>query len=426
MRLRCIGCMAASTRAHATPVEEATLLNYGNCVARAMPGILRELPWAAGGRYRVGEVLCETFWISPFRNGTHQDACPRYMARKQLERLAGKGYALYSAFEPEFMVFNRGTLTPVIDGMDIFSSLRLAQVEEYACSLDDYLTKSGVHSSGFLVEHGSGQMEFSLDPSFGVESADQMFWFKQTVKELTLKPSLLPASSEDDDPRREGDSPSPRNWQATFMAQPFPEASNNGLHFNHSLWSIDGKQNLFADPSDPDGLSVVARHWVAGLVKHARALSAICCPTVNCYRRLFTPWAPEKANWGIDDRFSSFRVKSQDVTATYVENRLPSGAANPYLVLAATVAAGLDGIANRLECPPERLEFTDAVDLPRTLTEALKALQEDSVIVKALSEEFINWFVKVKVDLEVAPTDCLELDSVARIAKEREFYFELL
>lgn len=385
-------------------MDEICAMNFGNCAVKPMPGTLRELPWAAGGKHRVGEVLCETFWMKPYRDGAHQDACPRYMARQQLERLREMKFALFSSFEAEFMVFKRGTLTPIYEGMDVNSNLRMSELEEYVYGLDEKLGQIGVHTVTFQTEHGSGQFEFALEPTFGIEAVDRMFCFKEAVKELSLL----------------------RGWQATFMAQPFPEASNNGLHFNHSLWSIDGKQNLFADPSDPDGLSVVARHWVAGLVKHARALSAICCPTVNCYRRLFTPWAPEKANWGIDDRFSSFRVKSQDVTATYVENRLPSGAANPYLVLAATVAAGLDGIANRLECPPERLEFTDAVDLPRTLTEALKALQEDSVIVKALSEEFINWFVKVKVDLEVAPTDCLELDSVARIAKEREFYFELL
>lgn len=398
------GFLAAGTRCDIAPLDEVCSMNFGNCAVRPMPGTLRPLPWAANGKHRVGEVLCETFWMKPYGDGIPQEPCPRYMARRQLERLRGAGFQLYSTFEAEFMVFKRGTLIPIFEGMDVNSNIRMSELEEFVYGLDEMLAKVGVHTVTFQTEHGAGQFEFALEPSFGVEAVDRMFTFRNTVKELSLK----------------------QGYQATFMTQPFPEASNNGLHYNHSLWSVDSKRNLFSDQADPDGLSAVAKHWVAGIVKHLRAITALCCPTVNCYRRLFTPWAPDKTSWGIDDRFATVRVKAENSRATYVESRLPSGPANPYLVLAATVAAGLDGVVNGLECPPVRPNDPSATDLPRSLSEALKALTEDGVMVDALGRQFVEWFVKVKQELEVVPTDSLDGDSAERLEKERYFYLDML
>ena len=109
-------------------------------------------------------------------------------------------------------------------------------------------------------------------------------------------------------------------------------------HFNHSLWTTDG-QNAFSDPRGDQRLSDTARQWISGLVKHAGALTALCSPTVNCFRRLRS-LKTRKASWGIDDRSVIFRVKNLSHDATYVENRIASAPCNPYLALAATVAAG--------------------------------------------------------------------------------------
>ena len=119
----------------------------------------------------------------------------------------------------------------------------------------------------------------------------------------------------------------------------FNPQSSSGLHYNHSLWTLDGKTALF-DPSASDQLSDIARYWIGGLIKHSAALTALCSPTVNCYRRLHGPRLPDKANWGLEDRNASFRVKNYSEQGTYFENRIPGGSCNPYLVLAATVAAG--------------------------------------------------------------------------------------
>lgn len=178
----------------------------------------------------------------------------------------------------------------------------------------------------------------------------------------------------------------------------------NGSHFNHSLWyqptaGSTGnavptpKSNAFHNPSNPDQLSNLGRHWLAGLLHHSVALTALCCPTVNCYRRLHTPWSPGAIEWGFDNRFAAFRVKVGEPQDTYIENRIPSGAANPYLVLAATVAAGLDGVERGLEPPTE---MQSVGKLPRFLAETLSALENNEVMKKALGERFISWFLTLK------------------------------
>lgn len=185
------------------------------------------------------------------------------------------------------------------------------------------------------------------------------------------------------------------------MAQPYPEWPPTGLHFNHSLWSTKSGDNAMYEPSQPDRLSDVCRWWVAGILQHASALMALCCPTVNCYRRLGGCFAPTLVDWCIDDRNATIRVKNYGPKETYVENRMPSASANPYLVLAATVAAGLDGIIKRLPCPAERGDASQGAPLVRSLADAVQALQQDDAIVDALGEEFVRWFVQCKTEGEI-------------------------
>jgi len=165
------------------------------------------------------------------------------------------------------------------------------------------------------------------------------------------------------------------------------ESFNSKPLLNHS---IDGKNNVLADSAAADGISQVARYWLAGLVKQARGLTALCCPTVNCYRRLHGPSAPCRSSVSRDDndQTSSLSLKSTGMADTVVINRLPGGSANPYNVMAATVAAGLAGIQNKY--PPQERDVE--VLLSKSLSEALDALEKDEVLVKALGVEFIQRF----------------------------------
>jgi len=159
------------------------------------------------------------------------------------------------------------------------------------------------------------------------------------------------------------------------MKKPFLDTPVCCQAFNHSISEIEKVCTAFIDSNDPDGISQVARYWMAGLEKHARGLTALCSPTVNCYRRLNVPFSPCTASVSMDDndKTTAFSHQCKGSVHAFVENRLPSGSANPYIVLAATVAAGLAGITN-IYSPPES---GAVVLLPKNLSEALDALEED-------------------------------------------------
>jgi len=383
-----------------------TETNSGNVIARPMPGTLHDLPWAAQGKYRIGEVLCETFWMPPYRDGAPQAACTRYMARTQLDRLSTLGYQLMSGYEAEFFMYRKhgdGDVTsrPMFHGVDAFSSLILSEHEELFCSISEGLSSAGVDIMTQQTEYSSGQLEFVTAPMFDIKSADQMFTLKEAVKEISLQ----------------------RGWQVTFMTKPVSgrgPGCSSGMHFSGSLWA--GGKNVFYD-LETNQLSMIGRHWTAGLMKHAAALCALLSPTVNCYRRLHTPFTPDRNNCGFENRHAMLRIVSTSPHTTYIENRLPSSAANPYVVLAATVAAGIDGLVNRLE-PLSDADHGET--LPSSLSEALSALEADKVLCDALGEEFIRWFLAVKREVEIAKVNKAKEEGRDEMEVERELYFTFL
>lgn len=244
----------------------------------------------------------------------------------------------------------------------------------------------------------SGQFEYVLNEQPGILGADHAFICKNGMKEMAAQHGML----------------------ANFMCRPWSDRWNIH-HFNHSLWSEDLKTNEFYDAEHKNCFSEVAEHWLAGLCKHGRAITALCSPTTNGYR-LMKDMAmyPQKSDWGLDNRDVAFRVKNHSHDGFLVENRIPA-ACNPYLVLAATVAAGLDGIKNKLPLPKEMDPAAESI--PITLEEALTALQEDSVIVDALGPDLIRWFIESKqqIDLKImSEFDPLNHDECLK--KEREIY----
>jgi glutamine synthetase len=220
------------------------------------------------------------------------------------------------------------------------------------------------------------------------------------------------------------------------MARPWPKDAvtrdmcGNGAHFNCSVWDADGRTNLFADPTKADGVSDFARHWVAGLMRHADALTALLCPTVNCYRRLRGPWAPSRAGWGFDDRHATFRIKKNyDTDDIFVENRLPSGLANPYIALAANIAAGLDGVLNQLELPPPAADGDGGPRILANLEEALQALEGSAAMREAFGADFVEYYccLKREGDIKFLPRSDIRVeDDAAAFKEEVEMYGTLM
>jgi glutamine synthetase len=332
---------------------------------------LAPVPWAE----RTARVLADPRWY----DGEPLQASPRHLARLQLKRLALLGYELRSGFEYECYLVHAGTRAPAFEGIQIFWTVRNNFDQGFVTWLLDSLQGTGVDIITSNVEYGPGQMEINFAPRLGLDAADQAFVFKNALKELTQQ----------------------RGYLASFMTKPYAEQSASGCHYHHSLLNRDGGENAFADSSGQDGLSPLARHWIAGLMAHAPALTAIVAPTVNCAKRYKRGgFAPMNVTWGHEDRTAAVRVKGARGAETHLENRMPCAGSNPYLVLAAVVAAGLDGVERKLEPPPPTpgMAYADesATKLPATLDEAVAAFEEDEALGASLGEEFVKLFLAVK------------------------------
>jgi glutamine synthetase len=195
---------------------------------------------------------------------------------------------------------------------------------------------------------------------------------------------------------------------ATFMPKPFSHLTGNGAHTHMSLWDAEKDVNLFLDERDPNGLSQLAYYWIGGLKKHARATIAVTAPTVNSYKRLIVgaprsgaTWAPVYISYGGNNRTQMLRLPGPG----RVEDRTVDGSANPYLAAAVLLAAGLDGIANKIdpgrrndrnmyEVPLEQLKREGVQLLPNTLSEALDALEQDDVIMDALGRDYAQTYLR--------------------------------
>ncbi|ELU10090.1 hypothetical protein CAPTEDRAFT_167530 [Capitella teleta] len=321
----------------------------------------------------------------------------RFLARRQLQRLEDRGYKMLSAVEMEQFFLNRTTLEPLFHEADYNSTLILHKHENLLFDMQDKLTESGIEVTSVKVELSPGQFEFTLEPKFGIECADMAFRCREALIEVGLQHDV----------------------QVTFMPKIGAKIFPAGAHYNHSLWTL-GHECAFYDAEDPDKMSDVARYWIGGIQKHACAMTAVVCPTVNCYHRLHRPWTLSHNGWIIASRVHTFRMKVGEPGSTYLENRLPSSASNPYLVMAATIAAGVDGIQNKIEpVTGEGLE-----ELPHSLDEALTLLEADEVLVEALGKDFVQMFCGIKRELEIEKLKdvCITEDREEDFEMERKMY----
>ena len=360
------------TIAEQAPYGEST--GFGDCVWFPDLESFRVIPWCN----HTAEVL-----IEPTLNHKPLMCFPRYIARKQLEKLADLGYSLLSTNEYEFYVVDGKTKEPLTDDGSIRSTLRNYTDPELVEDLLSYVPYVGVDVEMCDSKNGPGQMEMTYKSEFGIRAADNAHVFKTSVKEIAQR----------------------RGYTASFMSKPWLNQCDSSGHFCHSLWDTEENRNLLYDPKSKTGLSDVAQHWMAGILIHAPAISILMAPTVNCLRRFKKfNFVTSNATWGFDNRTCALRVKLNGEKGTYLENRMGASGSNPYLCMAAVIAAGIDGIQRKLPLQDKVTgsAFDESnlppgtINLPANMDEAVKAFLADGVIRDAFGTEFRNAFLALK------------------------------
>jgi len=343
-------------------------------------------------------------------DGTVWDGCPRTRLQKIVDELATAGFSVQVALEPEFYLLTRGEDGEYLpaNGSRMFSQRGLAEEQAFIAAVIDELRDMGVSVAQLGKEYGPGQYEMSIDHTNPIEAVDDYLSLREAVRDVAKNFGYL----------------------VTFMPKPYAQFAGCSMHVHLSLWSGDGTVDLTPADWDQTSLSEVGGHFLGGILKHVDALTGLGSPTVNSYKRLLPgSWAPANTYWGYGNRSGVVRIPGVG-KRRHLEFRSPDNSAQPFLLLTGLLAAGLDGIRNKIEPPqpfqgdighltPEEIERNGIGFLPRTLPEALAALESDEVIGAALGPAILEHFLIVKrqelaqYDIEVHPW-------------ERRMYLELI
>ncbi|OPY61724.1 MAG: Glutamine synthetase [Pelotomaculum sp. PtaU1.Bin065] len=340
-------------------------------------------PWRPreGG---VARLICDVY--NP--DGSPFAGDPRYVLKKVLAEAAEMGYSMQVGPELEFFMFQIDQDgNPTLETHDDAGYFDLAPVdlgENARRSMVLTLEEMGFEIEASHHEVAPGQHEIDFKYSDALDVADKIMTFKMVVRSTAQRHGL----------------------HATFMPKPVFGINGSGMHMNQSLFK-DGR-NAFYDPSAPDQLSDVAKHYVGGLMKHARSMAAVTNPTVNSYKRLVPGYeAPVYIAWSGRNRSPLIRIPAKRGNSTRVELRNPDPACNPYLAIAVALKAGLDGIKNKIQPPPptdiniyqmtaEQRDEMNISSLPASLSEALDELAKNDVIKNVLEPHVYEKFIEAK------------------------------
>ncbi len=337
---------------------------------------------------KVARLICDVY--TPYGKPFQGD--PRYILKRAIKKMNEMGFAnLNIGFEPEFFLFRldehgnpHTTLPNDVGGYFDMAPLDGAEYARRDIALEMERLGFVVQTSHHEVAHGQHEINFMFADV--LSACDNVQTFKQLVKVIARRHHLF----------------------ATFMAKPIATVNGNGMHTNCSLSDEEGK-NLFYDENDSMKLSLLARKWITGIIKHARGFAALTNPTVNSYKRLIPGYeAPCYACWSDANRSSMIRIPAVRGSATRTEIRNVDPMANPYLALAAILMSGLDGIStpsndtlppvydNIFSLTREQREAQGIPNLPENLKDALKELRADPLMEETLGDHTFNKYIYAK------------------------------
>lgn len=333
-------------------------------------------------------VLCDVLHLD--LEPAEDDA--RGVLRHIVERYLDEGLMPLTGFAYQFRLVDRATRAPVFsDRSSSPDPCQAAGGDRFATWRDTFLNSLpslGVDLASFALADAPGKLAVTIEPARGLAAGDNAFSLVTAAREIAGQHDLT----------------------AAFMAKPFINRPGSACFLSHGLVDAGTGVNRFSDPDDPFGLSTLGRHFLAGLLYHAPALTALLAPLPNSYKRLRAADAPVNISWGIDNRTVAFRVPhlprqtalapGMPADDTWIESRIGGADIDPYSALAASLAAGLDGIQRQL-LPPEPVlidaaKVDGAAALPDSLDAALEALESDAPLRELLGEPFVRSYAFVK------------------------------
>ncbi|MFN7777549.1 MAG: glutamine synthetase family protein [Betaproteobacteria bacterium] len=340
----------------------------------------RNVPWDGGIDFLLGEFVTG--------DGAPHPLCPRQVLKRVLARAARLGVQPMCGLEFEWFNFRetphswaakRGVdPTPITPGMFGYSLLRANENREFFNALLDDMLAFNVPIEGLHTETGPGVYEVAIQFSAALEAADRALLFKAGAKEIGARFGIMPS------------------FMAKWSAQ-YPGCSG---HVHQSL--SDGEKNLFFDARGRHGMSKLFESYLAGQIAVALEFAPMFWPTINSYKRLVDGfWAPVKPTWGVDNRTASFRVIAGSPKSTRLETRCPGADINPYLAVAALVAAGLHGVERNLKLSAPPITGTNQgaehiARAPRSLKETTAIFRDSAVARDWLGDDFVEHFAATR------------------------------
>ena len=336
----------------------------------------REVAWVAANCVMEGQPVAQA---------------PRNVLLKQINAASEQGLFIKTGIEAEFFLLNADG-SGISDNLDTsikpcYDQQAIMRRYDVIAEICDCMLEMGWQPYQNDHEDANGQFEMNWEFDDALNTADKHSFFKFMTKSIAEK----------------------HGFKATFMPKPIEALTGNGCHAHISAWDKDAKNNKFADKTDEVGLSELGLNFLGGLMEHATSLVAITNPTINSFKRINAPrtqsgatWAPNTATWSGNNRTHMVRVPAPG----RFELRLPDGAANPYLLQAVIIAAGIDGINNRTN-PGKRLDIDMYADsqkmrsvkkLPLNLLDALRVFERNKILKLSLGEEFSKAYISLKED----------------------------
>ncbi len=352
---------------------------YGDYAMKPDLSTLRRIPWLEG----TALVLCDML-----DHKTHEEIphSPRAILKKQVARLEAMGMKPFMASELEFFLFMESyeeaqalghrDLTPIGAYNEDYHIFQTTKEEDIMRAIRNGLQGADVPVENSKGEASAGQEEINVCYTDALTMADRHSIIKNACKEIAWD----------------------KGYSISFMAKWNYDFAGNSSHIHQSLWSLDGKKSLFHDPDAEFGMSELMRNYLAGLLHHAAEITYFLAPNINSYKRFMEgTFAPTKAIWSMDNRTAGYRICGEASSAIRVECRVGGSDLNPYLAMAALLAAGIDGIENKRELEPQFVGDAyggdGAREIPSTLRDATTELDNSKMLRSALGDDVIDHYV---------------------------------